>query len=151
MDAVLDSSSLISMARAGILPMLSMTPIEPVILDVVVDEVVTRGLAAGYADAAAIEAYFSGLSVRPAGQVRSVDTAVLEASQKAGVLVANDLALGRRARNAGVRWLRTADVVLLAVRAGGMAAAEGASAISALLSAGRLTDDLAASYREDLT
>jgi len=44
---------------------------------------------------------------------------VLAAALGVGTLVSNDLVLGRRAANLGVRWLRTADLLILCVKTGG--------------------------------
>ncbi|MFL6130470.1 MAG: hypothetical protein ACJ73E_15590 [Mycobacteriales bacterium] len=74
----------------------------------------------------------------PAG-TRTVDEAVLAVGRRYGLLVTNDLALGRRAANLSVRWLRTADRVELCVRTGRISADRGVTAVRALRSAGRLS------------
>src|SRR4051794_25042452 len=94
-----DSSSLISLARSGLLQLLSRVPVEAVILDVVAEESVDAGLAGGHADAAAIEEAIAGFTRRRADREVSADAAVLAAAREVGTLIANDLALGRRARN----------------------------------------------------
>jgi len=76
---------------------------------------------------------------------------VVTAAREVGTLVANDLALGRRARNLGVRWLRTADLVVLGVRTSVISDGEARDAIVALRDAGRLTPELAGEYLEVLT
>jgi len=119
-------------------------------LDVVEAESVDAGLARGHADAAAIEGAIAGLKRRTSGNEESVDAAVLVAARKVGTLVANDLALGRRARNLGVRWLRTADLVVLAARTSVIDAGEARDSIIALREAQRLTPQLAAEYLEEL-
>ena len=68
-----------------------------------------------------------------------------------GTLVCNDMTLGRRARNLGTRWLRTADLVILLQRSGAASRLEARSAIDALVSAGRMTADLGAEYLEELS
>lgn len=148
---VLDSSSLISLARAGLLSLLQKLPVQPVIVDVVEAEVVDDGLARGHPDAAAIEGAIGALPRRstPSG-LASADAAVLEAARGVGTLVANDLALGRRARNLGVRWLRTADLVVLLAATGAMREDDARDAITSLADAGRLSPDLAGAYLEDL-
>lgn len=148
---VIDSSSLISLARSGLLPLLAKLPFEPVILDVVAHESVAEGLARGHADAAAIESAISGRPRKASDRSSSVDAAVLTAAKEVGTLVANDLTLGRRARNHGVRWLRTADLVLLASRAGIIDVPEARTAIVALRDALRITPELATAYLEELT
>lgn len=62
----------------------------------------------------------------------------------------NDLALGRRARSLGVAWLRTADLVILAVRTGSISSAEGAASMGALRDARRISVVLAEEYLEEL-
>ena len=84
------------------------------------------------------------------GKHGPVDTRVLEAAQGVGVLIANDLALGRRARSLGVSWIRTADVVLLAVRSGSISPAEGIDGLTVLEATGRVTRELAEAYRDQL-
>ncbi len=149
--AVVDSSTWISLARAGLLDLVGRLPVEPVILDVVFDEAVDRGLQSGRPDATAIAASLHGRPITPSPTgAASVDAAVLLAARAVGALVANDLALGRRARNLGVLWLRTADLVVLAVRTSAMAAGEGRDALSALEASGRLAADLADAYRDEL-
>lgn len=145
-----DSSSLISLARSGLLPLLARLPLEPLILDVVAQESITEGLARGHADAAAIEAAIAGRALQESDRSVSIDTAVLTAARVAGTLVSNDLALGRRARNHGVRWLRTADLILLAFRTGSIAGPEARAGVLALRDALRITPELAADYLEDL-
>lgn len=147
---IIDSSSLISLARSGLLSLLARLPVEPAIAGVVEREAVEQGLARGYADAAAIESAVASFPrVATKGAV-SADAEVLNAAQESGVLVANDLALGRRAHNLGVKWLRTADLVLLLVETKAMTSREAREAISALTAAGRLTEELSAEYLEEL-
>jgi len=151
MRLVVDSSTLISLARAGLLDLLRRLPLESVVIDTVRAETVAGGLAAGYADAAAIEAALAGLPVQETSPTPgSADAAVLIAAQGAGGLVANDLALGRRARNLGLAWLRTADLVVLVVRSSVLSRREGLQALDALEAAGHLTPGLAAAYREEV-
>lgn len=151
MRAVIDSSSWISLARSGLLPLVERLDVDPVLLDVVRDECVRRGLAGGHADAAALETVLSRFDAQETRQpVPDVDTAVLTAARRLGVLVTNDLALGRRARNLGVSWLRTADLVVWGVRIEKLTTVEGRRAVDALRAAGRITTELAADYLEDL-
>lgn len=150
---VLDSSTLISLARAGLLPLLGKLPADPVIIDVVETEVVEEGLSHGYPDAAAIEAAIAPLARQKTGSrptTPDVDTTVLQAARANGTLVANDLALGRRARNFGVRWLRTADLVVLLSATEAITAEEAQDAITALAQAGRLSAELAHAYLEEV-
>lgn len=150
MRAVIDTSSLISLARAGQLSLLDLVPIDLVVLDVVVGEAVAEGLAGGHADAAAIESTLSGRDVASGAPGTSVDAAVLGAAIDAGMLLSNDLALGRRARNAGARWLRTADLVILVHRLGRLDVEQSRAAVDALLHSGRITPELARTYLEEL-
>lgn len=151
MHAILDSSSLISLARAGLLQLLSHTAIRPMILDAVRAEAVDAGLSGGHPDAAAIEAAIVSMSTREAdADLQTVDAMVLDAAKRVGLLVANDLALGRRARNLGVRWLRTADLVVLSVATGALVKEEGRRAILALLDSGRMTAELSDAYLDEL-
>lgn len=152
MDAIVDSSSLISLARAGLLQLLAHTVIRPVVLDAVRAEAVDAGQSGGHPDAAAIEAAIVGVSTKETdADLRSVDAMVLQAAREVGLLVANDLALGRRARNLGVRWLRTADLVLLLVATEALTDDDGRRAILALLDSGRITAELSDAYLEELT
>lgn len=150
MDAVLDSSSLVSLARAGLLHLLPRLPVTPILLEPVWAEVVDAGRAGGHADALAVE---SVLSARPRREVDpgpSVDAQVLAAAVQVGLLVANDLALGRRARNLGVSWIRSADLLVFATRSGSLTLEAARDAIAALRDSGRITADLATSYLEEL-
>ncbi|MCA1839873.1 MAG: hypothetical protein ABR507_11395 [Actinomycetota bacterium] len=148
---VIDSSSLISLARSGLLPLLARLPIKPVILDVVEREAVEEGLTRGHADAAAIESAISSFTRVATPQEASADSEVLNAAVASGTLVANDLALGRRAHNLGVKWLRTADLIVLLVETRAMTSREAREAISALVAAGRLSEELSAEYLKELT
>jgi len=147
---VIDTSTLISLARCGLLPLLSQLPVEPVILEVVYGEAVEAGLAGGHADAAAIEAAIAYLPRRSSDPGDLPDAAVLRAAREVGSLAANDLALGRRARNVGVNWLRTADLVVLLARTARMSTEEGRRAVGALKHAGRVSGDLADEYLAEL-
>jgi rRNA-processing protein FCF1 len=152
-----DSSTLISLAWAGQLELLGHSPIALMVPEEVRRETVLDGLAHGYPDAAAIEQAIKSIpdvgteSARDAAEIHTVDYAVLEAGRAHGALATNDLALGRRAANLGVRWLRTADLVVLCVRADRVSADRGVAALRALRSAGRITDDLLHSYLEELS
>jgi predicted nucleic acid-binding protein len=150
-----DSSTLISLAWAGQLELLSHTPIPLIVPPEVRHETVTEGLARGYPDAAAIEQAIKTIPSptpapdHPTGS-HPVDHAVLESGRRHGALLTNDLALGRRATNLGVRWLRTADLVVLCVRTSTISGDRGIAALKALRSAGRITEDLLDAYLEDL-
>lgn len=150
MYAVVDSSTLISLAWAGQLELLEHAPLELVVPAEVRAETVDDGLDAGHPDAAAIETVLKALVTADPAPARTVDESVLAVSRRHGVLVTNDLALGRRAANLSVRWLRTADLVLLCVRTGRVPAARGIAAVRALRSAGRITESLAAAHLEEL-
>ncbi len=132
--------------------MLQRIPIELLIVDVVEGEAVEAGMAGGHVDAVAIEAAIAALPRRVADvDGRAADAQVLDAARDAGTLVANDLALGRRAKNLGIRWLRTADLVVLAARTSSVPTDEARQAIVALESAGRITADLASQYLAELS
>lgn len=79
---VIDSSSLISLARSGLLPLLALLPVEPVIVDVVEAESVSDGLAGGHADAAAIEATIAPFPRHTSAGTRPPDAAVLDAARQ---------------------------------------------------------------------
>ena len=96
--------------------MLFRLPVEPVIVDVVWDEVVIAGRLGHHADAVAVERALGGRPLRPAEVASTVDEAVLVAARDDGILLCNDLTLGRRARNVGARWIRTADLLVLQLR-----------------------------------
>jgi hypothetical protein len=148
---VVDSSTWISLARSGLLGLARRLPIELVLLDVIHREVVIEGRAAGHADAEVIAAVLESWPITgtPPGRA-TVDEAVLVAAGGAAGLVANDLALGRRAKALAIPWLRTADLVVLAVRSSVMDTAEGHQSIEALEAAGRISAELAGTYRREL-
>jgi rRNA-processing protein FCF1 len=151
-----DSSSLISLAWSGQLALLQRAPLPLVVPAAIRHETVVEGLARGHADAAAIEQAIKDLHADPTEggddltEMESTDSAVLEVGRQEGALLTNDIALGRRAANFGVRWLRTADFVVLCVRTGTLGGEQGVAAIHALHDAGRITDQLSAAYIEEL-
>jgi rRNA-processing protein FCF1 len=147
---VLDSSTVISLARAGLLPVLSRLPVELVVLDVVWEEVVIAGRSGGHADAIAIEQALSGRTRQDAPAARTVDEAVLLAAIDDGALACNDATLGRRARNFGVRWVRTADLLVLLVRSGAAPTLDAAAGIEALFNASRISETMRDEYLEAL-
>lgn len=149
MDAVIDSSTLISLAWAGQLGLLQRCPLRLVVPAEVRRETVTEGLARGHPDAAAIDVAVAALASMAAPDAQSVDEAVLYLGRAVGMLVTNDVALGRRAANLGAGWLRTADLVVLCVRSGEVDVTRGLAAIHALFGAGRLTADLLEAYRKE--
>jgi hypothetical protein len=148
MEAVADSSFLIALARAGLLGLLARLPFDLVWLDVIKRETVDSGVAGGHPDATAIEHATRRWAVRSSGRAAAwpVDAVVVAAAAQAGLLVSNDRALGRRARNLGAQWLRTADVVVLLQETGAMDAGEARAAIVALRDATRLSPELAEAY-----
>ncbi len=147
---VLDSSTLISLARAGLLPVLTRLPFELVVLDVVWEEVVVAGRSGLHADAVAIEQALADRPRQIAPDANTVDEAVLLAAVDDGILACNDLTLGRRARNLGARWVRTADLLVILVRSGAVAITEAASGIEALFNAGRISQAMRDDYLEVL-
>jgi rRNA-processing protein FCF1 len=147
---VLDSSTLISLARSGLLHVLVRLPLEFVVLDVVWDEVVVAGRSGQHADALVIEQALTGRERRKAPPAQTADEAVLLAAADDGVLACNDVTLGRRARNMGARWVRTADLLLLLVRSGSASEQEARGGVEALFNAGRITETLRDEYLEVL-
>jgi len=133
-----------------VLDVLQHCPLELIVPHEVRQEAVVEGLACGHADAAAIEAAVVPLGSMGSAETASVDAAVLDLGRTVGTLCTNDVALGRRAANLGAGWLRTADLVVLCVRSGGMDTERGLAALQALYSAGRITVDLLAAYRKEL-
>lgn len=155
-EAVIDSSSLISLARAGQLELLRSLPISVLVLDCVYVESVEDGRAHGHPDAAAIE-HAVGATTRIAGagsdatvHGATVDDLVVSAGARHGAVISNDQALGRRVKNLGGRWLRTADLVILAARSGQIEPMRAEGAIRALRATGRITDELCDAYIEEL-
>lgn len=147
---MVDSSVLISLAWAGLLDLLHHCPLDLVVPEEVRQETVVAGLSHGHADAAAIEGAVKPLDSVSVPEARSVDEAVLHLGRTEGVLLTNDVALGRRAANLGANWLRTADLVVLCVRADRIERARGLAALAALFDAGRLTTELLDAYRTEL-
>lgn len=150
MKIVVDTSSLISLAWAGLLPLLTRTPLPLVLLDVVEREAVDAGLAAAHPDAAAIEAAVSGLAREVTPGDSTVDGAVVTAGAHHGAVLANDQTLGRRAGSLGAQWLRTTDFLVLLRRAERVTHEEALSALVALHAAGRITDTLRDEYLAEL-
>lgn len=148
MRAVVDSSSWISLARAGLLDVLRAASVEPVLLDVVHAEIVEEGRRGGHADAAVLAAAVADVPVITTTSGDRADARVLEGAKRTGVLIANDLALGRRARSLGAVWIRTADLIIVGVTEGSMSSAEGVEGLRALEASGRITTELADTYRE---
>ncbi len=148
MVIVVDSSTLISLARSGNVDLVADSRLDFAIPDVVRDETVTTGVAAGYRDAGVIEKRLADLPRLPS--VEMGDAGVLEAAAGADALVCDDIALGRRARSLGTAWLRTPDLALLLIRLGEIDASKGRSSIVALREAGRLDDATARSYLGEL-
>ncbi len=148
---VFDSSSLISLARAGLLQVLERMPFDIVLLDVVWDEVVVAGRAGQHADAVALAAVLDQYNRRQAPSAPSVDDAVLRAAADDGALACNDMTLGRRARNLGARWLRTADLLVLLHRSGRSSRLEAVAGVQALIDSGRITAELGNEYLEVLS
>jgi hypothetical protein len=146
---VVDSSTLISLARSGNVGLLAGSRLDFVIPEVAWDEAVIVGVAAGYQDAGVIAERLAHLPRRPSQQTG--DAGVLEAAAGADALVCDGIALGRRARSLGTAWLRTSDLVVLLVRLGEMDASAGRSSVIALREAGRLDDATARSYVGELS
>lgn len=103
-------------------------------------------------DATAIETATSAFTVRSTARLlgHSVDTVVVEAAAKVGLLISNDRALGRRARNLGAHWLRTADVVVLLQERRTLDAVEARAAIVALRDTKRISEGLADTYLDQI-
>lgn len=148
--AVIDSSSLISLAWSGQLPLLEHVPISLVVITSVYAESVTNGLSKGHADAAAIERALRRAERIDDPEGDTVDEMVVAAAQAVGTVVTNDLVLGRRSSNVGATWLRTADLVMLAHKTDALDAAVCQAAIAALHDAGRITEALRDAYLEEL-
>jgi hypothetical protein len=150
--AVVDSSTLISLSWAGGLDLLTPghCPLDLVVPVEVHEETVDEGLARGYPDAAAIADAVSGATITPRVDASSVDHAVLLVAKEYGLLLTNDVALGRRAANIGVRWLRTADLVLLGVRTERVIERRATAVLYGLHNAGRLTTALFEDYLKEL-
>jgi len=149
--AIVDTSSLISLAWSGQLDLIELVPLDLVVIDSVRAEAVDRGRAGGHPDASAIESALRPLSREHDPTGSTVDERVVAAARTVGMVIANDQVVGRRARNGGARWLRTGDVVLLAHRVGRIDAVRARGAIGALFEAGRITEDLRDGYLEALS
>ena len=150
MRAVIDTSSLISLAWAGQLDLLRALPLDVVVLDAGHPEGVVDGRARGYTDAGAIEQAIRVAERLVGSPHASVAEAVVVAGAAVGVVIANDQVLGRRSQNLGARWLRTADLVVLAERTGRIDHTRARGAIHALHAAGRITDQLKADYLAEI-
>lgn len=150
MRAVVDSSSLISLAWSGQLTLLEHVPISPVVIESVYEEAVTKGLSKGHADAAAIDQALRRAERIDDPEGGTVDEMVVAAATAVGAVVANDLVLGRRSMNSGATWLRTADLVILARKADTLDVTACRAAIIALHDAGRITEALRDAYLEEI-
>lgn len=148
--AVVDSSTLISMAWAGILDLLGRSPIPLIVPSAVHQETVQQGRVQGHSDAEAIESAVARLEIRACGEQGSVDDRVLELGREVGLLITNDVALGRRASNLGVGWLRTADLVVVCARLNRITPERALAALQGLFSSGRITKELLDDYRKEL-
>ena len=76
---------------------------------------------------------------------------VVRAAQGVGTVVTNDIALGRRARTLGCRWLPTADLFLLGQRTSTLEDRACRAGIEALHRTGRITLELRDAYMEELS
>lgn len=150
MRAVIDTSSLISLAWSGRLDLIAAQPLDLVVIEGVFAEAVVHGRASGHADAIAIERAIEGAERAGNPTDGTVDESVVMAAGEVGVVITNDQVVGRRSQNLGARWLRTADLVVLAYRTGNWRADQATAAIAALHSAGRITHHLKADYIEEL-
>lgn len=150
MDAVVDSSTLISLAWAGILDLIGISSIHLIVPSEVYEETVGQGRVRGHVDAAAIESAVASLESRAAGQAGSVDAKVLNLGREVGLLITNDVALGRRAANLGIGWLRTADLVVACARLNRIPAQRARAALQSLHDTGRITQELLEAYRREL-
>jgi hypothetical protein len=151
MRAIIDSSSLISLAWSGQLTLLERVPLSVVVISSVYNESVTEGLSRGHADAAAIEHALRHAERTDDPAEGTVDEMVVAAARSVGTVIANDLVLGRRANNVGARWLRTADLVVLGRASGALDPASCRAAVVALQHAGRITGPLRDAYLEELS
>lgn len=150
MDAVLDTSTLISLAWAGVLDVLRASPLSLIVPSEVYSEAVEQGRIGGHADAAAIESAVAPLEIRSSGQTGSVDERVLDLGRRVGLLITNDVALGRRAANLGAGWLRTADLVIVCARLDKIPVDRARAALRSLHDAGRITPELLEAYVKEL-
>lgn len=150
MRIVLDSSTLISLSWSAQLPLLGRLPLDLVVIRSVYAETVTDGRARGHADATGIQHALAGLSPADDPPGVTVDAMVLAAAVDVGAVATNDLVIGRRAANLGVRWLRTGDLVVLGVATGSFDQTMGRRAIEALAATGRITMELRDAFLEDI-
>ena len=151
MDVTIDSSTVISLAWAGLLGLLADAPFTVTVPKIVHDETVTHAVAAGHADAIAIRTAIVSFPLVTGLEQDSADDQVLAASYRTGTLLTNDAALGRRAVNMGVTWLRTADMVVLYAQLGLLDLRGARGALEALCAAGRITSDLLSYSLEELS
>lgn len=150
MQAVFDSSTLISLAWSGQLSLLQHIPVDPLIIDSVYAETVTDGLDSGHPDAAAIESALQVTERRRDPASGTVDEMVVAAAQEVGVVVTNDAVIGRRAATVGARWLRTADLFILALANETIDRDVCRAAIEALYGTGRITEALRTAYLKEM-
>ncbi len=148
MKAVIDTSTLVSLSLSGLLPLLSRAPLPLVILDVVYREAVTDALAAGHADATAIEAALSGMQQVATAPAATVDLSVAAAAAVHGVVVTNDQTLGRRVTSRGGIWWRTADLLVSMLRSGQLDRQRFDAGLLALRGAGRISEPSLRRYQE---
>lgn len=130
---------------------MGVSPVRLIVPEEVYTEAVKEGRAGGHADASAIESAVKPLEIRSSGQTGSVDERVLYLSRIVGLLITNDVALGRRAANLGIGWLRTADLVLACLRLGTINKDRARAALQSLHDAGRITPELLKAYSKEVT
>ncbi|MBA3374046.1 MAG: hypothetical protein H0T98_11130 [Euzebyaceae bacterium] len=151
MAVTIDSSTVISLAWAGLLRLLADAPFTVTVPKIVHEETVDHAVAAGHADAIAIRAAIGSLPLVTGLKQDPADGQVLAAAYRTGTLLSDDATLGRRAVNTGVTWLRTADMVVLYAQLGLLDLRGARGALEALCAAGRITSDLLSYSLEELS
>jgi len=129
MTYVIDTSSLISLAKIQYLEIISSLKIKVLLPHEVYDEAVTTGMAKGYTDSVMIRNFLSGAVIQPIELadkhkkalrkklhkiLASGDEAVLALAidEKAGILVTNDDGLSRVAFALGITVQASSDLLL---------------------------------------
>lgn len=155
-ECVVDSASLVSLAKSGLENYLGRLDWALLTVEEVFEEVVELGLQKGFLDALKAKRLFDDETIRIARespikhrQGGSTDDRVVRlAMEKRAVMLTNDVKLARKALAAGVEVLGSADICLLLKEKKRISREEFETAIARLVENQRLSDKNAEKYLE---